>query len=346
MERRSKRKVILWLVVAAAVIAAFGIVMHVIENLLDDEIADYDITSDEGIILYINETEYEVTHNIESYLLIGTDDSGNVEAEGTKDYRGPMSDFLLLYVMDKTAGTHGYLQIDRNTMVDVPYIGPDGNGEGENFEQICTASWYGNNPTVGCNNSVYCVSTLMGDLPINGFYSIHMSDIGKLNHAVGGVEITLEDDFTDADPEMKKGATLLLTDAQAETYVRGRMEVGEGTNEERLHRQLTYMDKCKEKVRTMIGEDPDFVNDLWDTLEAGAVTDISKNRISVMANQMYKGKDLGILTIDGETKVGTTLDDGLEHEEFYADEASIGDAIVKLCGVSEDHIYPDTGEDE
>lgn len=346
MERHSKKKVILGIVVAVAVIAAFGVVMHIVENLLDDEIADYDITSDEGIILYLNETEYEVTHNIESYLLIGTDDSGNVEAEGTKDYRGPMSDFLLLYVMDKTANTHGYLQIDRNTMTDVPFIGPDGNGSGENYEQICTASWYGNKPSVGCTNTVFCVTSLLGELPINGYYSIHMSDIGKLNHAVGGVEITLEDDFSEADPEMKKGETLLLNDKQAEIYVRGRMEVGEGTNEERLHRQLDYMEKYKDKVRTMIGEDPAFINELWDSLQSDAVTDISENRVSVMANEMYKGEDLGIFTIDGETKVGKTLEDGLEHEEFYADEASIADALVKLCGIDEDHITPDTGEDE
>ena len=52
--------------------------------------------------------------------------------------------FLLLMVLDHTDDTISYLQIDRNTMVDVPYIGVDGNGEGENFEQICTASWYGN----------------------------------------------------------------------------------------------------------------------------------------------------------------------------------------------------------
>ena len=346
MVRQSKRKVILWLIVAVIAIVAFGFVVHMLENALDEEIADYDISSDEGIIIYLNETEYEITDKFEAYLLIGTDDSGNVEAEGTDKYRGPMSDFLLLYIMDKTAGTHGYLQIDRNTMVDVPYIGPDGNGEGENYEQICTASWYGNNPTVGCYNSVYCVSTLLGELPIDGFYSIHMSDIGKLNHAVGGVELTLDEDFSAVDPAMTKGATLLLSDAQAETYVRGRMEVGEGTNEERLHRQLTYMEKYKEKVRTLIGEDPNFVNELWDSLQSGAVTDISENRISVMANEMYKGKDLGIMTIDGETKTGKTLDDGLEHEEFYADEASIAEALVKLCGIDEDHIYPDTGEDE
>ena len=346
MERHSRRKVILWVVVAVAAIAAFGVAMHFIENMLDDEIADYDITSDEGIILYLNETEYEVTHNVESYLLIGTDDSGNVEAEGTDEYRGPMSDFLLLYVMDKTAGTHGYLQIDRNTMVDVPYIGPDGNGEGENYEQICTASWYGNKPVVGCNNMVFCVTSLLGELPINGFYSIHMSNIEKLNHAVGGVEVTLEDDFSDIDPKMTEGATLLLDDEQAEIYVRGRMEVGEGTNEERLSRQMNYMQKYKDKVRTMIGEDPNFINELWETLQSDAVTDVSENRVSVMANQMYKGEDLGIMTIKGETKLGKTLDDGKEHEEFYADEASIADALVKLCGIDEDHIYPDTGEDE
>ncbi|MBQ9015767.1 MAG: LCP family protein [Firmicutes bacterium] len=347
MKRHSNKKVILWIIIAVAVIAAFGAALHLLENgLFDAEDADYDPIEDENN-LYLNGAEYQITHNIESYLLIGTDDSGNVEAEGTKEYRGQMADFLLLFVMDRTDNTHGYLQINRNTMLDVPTMDTDGNGEGESFEQICTAHWYGGAPEHGCNNTVYCVSTLLGEMPIDGYYSIHMSQVGVLNQAVDGVEITLDEDFSDADPMMVKGRTLTLSDSQAEIYVRGRMQVGDGTNEARMQRQMRFMNQFKKQAREKMNHDNSFINDLFEELQDEAVTNIQRNRLSVITNQIYKGEDLGILTIDGETKIGTTLKDGQEHEEFYADEASIAEAMVKLCGIDEDHItYEDTGEDE
>ena len=42
-----------------------------------------------------------------------------------------------------------------------------------------------------------------------------MDAMPLLNHEVGGVTVTLEDDMTKLDPAMKKGATLTLTDRQA-----------------------------------------------------------------------------------------------------------------------------------
>ena len=45
---------------------------------------------------------------------------------------------------------------------------------------------------------------------------------------------------------------------------------------------------------------------------------------------LLKGQDKGILTISGKTKVGRVLDDGEEHEEFYADPSSIRDVMTQL----------------
>lgn len=343
--KQSKKRVVLGIAIAVAVIAAFGTCLYMMEHIFDGGEEDVGEAED-ATILYVGNKEMEITHSIESYLMIGTDDSGNVEAEGTDEYRGQMADFLLLYIMDKTAGTYGFLQIDRNTMTDVPVIDTEGNGIEEIFEQICTANWYGGKPEHGCSNTVYTVGELVGGLEIDGYYQIHMSDIGTLNHAVGGVEVTLDEDFSDKDPAMTKGKTLTLNDKQAEIFVRGRMDVGGGTNEERMSRQMAYMQGYKAKAKTLLGEDSNFANDLYQAMEKTAVTDLPENRLSVMANQIYKGEDLGILTIDGETKLGKTLGDGVEHEEFYADEGSIADAMITLCGIDKAHITEDTGEDE
>ena len=345
--RQSKQKVILGVIIAIVAIAAFGGVLYALEHHgSTNKNQTGEVTeAAEPVVLYLGDDEYEITHNIESYLLIGTDDSGNVNKEGTKKYRGRMADFLLLLVMDRTENTFGFLQLDRNTMTDVPLMDTDGNGEGEAFEQICCANWYGGKPEHGCNNTMYCVSQLLGEMPIDGYYTIHMSDVGILNHAVGGVQITLEDDFSGSDPAMTKGTTLVLNDKQAEIFVRGRMTIGKGDNESRMKRQQQYMQGFKTKAWQKMGSDPSFMEGLYKALEEDAVTSIPANQVSVIANQMYKGKDQGILTLDGKTKIGTTLDDGQKHEEFYPRTKSIADCMVQLCGIDEEHIHI-YGEDD
>ena len=349
MERRhATAKILITCLASVGIIVLFGIGIYALEHARDKDYENAD-TRDEGIVnttLLFGDTEMEVTHNLETYLLIGTDDSGNAEAEGTDEYLGQMADFQLLLVLDKTDNTYGFLQIDRNTMTEVPLMDTEGNGEGTAFEQICIAHWYGGTPEMGCNNTVYCVGELLGGLPIDGYYSIHMSDLGTLNHMVGGVEVTIDDDLTMVDPAMKKGATIVLTDEQAEKFVRARMGVGKGDNASRMSRQQQFMQGFKVKAKQKFQEDPQFVNDLFVALEKDAVTDISQNQISRIANRMYKSEDLGTLRLQGKTKIGDTLDDGEMHEEFYADKKSIMECLAKLCGIDKAHIVTYEYDDE
>ena len=342
----SRKKIIGIIIGAVLVIALFGVGIFLIEKHSEravdpDDYEDYEDYEEEDLgpkYLYFGDDEYEITHNIETYLLMGLDESGNEAAVGTDDYRGRMADFLLLLVIDKTDNTYGFVQLNRDTMVDIPYIDTKGNGDGSAFEQLCIAHWYGGTPEMGCDNTVFVTSELLGDVPIDGYYSIQMSDIKILNHAVGGVEVTLEDDFSSVDPEMTAGKTLTLTDEQAEIFIRGRMEIGDGKNESRMRRQLQYMQGFKAKALQKIGEDASFIDDLLEALKADAVTDIPNSKISVIANQVYKNKDLGILQYEGEATEGDTLHDGIIHAEFYPDTDSIAKVMATLCGIDEAHI--------
>lgn len=342
--------VIIGVIAAVLLIALFGATLYYFEYVAGNE--DKEALSGENLpvqqSLFIGEDEYQITHNLETYLLMGTDDSGNVEAEGTDEYRGQMADFLLLLVLDKTDNKYGMLQIDRNTICDVPYIGPDGNGEDTMEEQICTAHWYGANPEQGCSNTVWAVSELLGGLEIDGYYSIHMSELGKLNHAVGGVEVTFDSDLTMVDPAFKEGATVVLSDEQAEKFVRARMGVGNEDNASRMARQEQFLEGFREKAQQLMKSDPAFINDLYMALEDDAVSDIPSNRISVITNQIYKDDSWGTQKLDGETRLGHKLKDGLEHEEFYPTESSIASVMCLLCGIDEGHVIKgeDVEEDE
>ena len=270
----------------------------------------------------IGEEQYGFDHRIETFLFIGTDQGGNSDPE---DFRGEMADFLLLMVLDHTENTIGCLQIDRNTVTDVRELDFAGKEITSRKLQICTAHWYGRSPEMAAENTVYAVQKLLGLGKIDGYFELNIGDVGLMNHAVGGVEVTVEDDLTPSDPTLRKGETLVLDDGQAERFVRARMSVGEGTNAERMSRQGQYMAAFFRKVREKTAEDPKFGLNLWNALRDAAVSDMKGNDFSRIAQKMLKGTDKGIQRIEGETVLGYVLQDGEEHEEFYAN----GESLVK-----------------
>ena len=273
---------------------------------------------------------YGFDHRMESFLLVGTDASGNEQGEG-EDYRGTMADFLLLMVLDYTDDTYGYLQIDRNTITNVNVLNTNGELLDYNDQQICTAHWYGGNPEESAENTVLAVSELLGYLEnISGYYVLNMSDIGVLNSAVGGVEVTIDEDMSNVDPAMTEGATLTLTDEQAERFVRARMNVGQGDNVSRMARQRVYMDSFFRNVKEKTQKNANFYNELWTALRHAGTTTMNGNAFSRIANMFLKGESKGILTLDGEVRTGIILEDGLEHEEFYPTDASVLSAMDTL----------------
>lgn len=273
---------------------------------------------------------YGFDHRLETFLFLGTDAS-SVVSEDPEEYHGPMADFVLLMILDHTQNSIGYIQIDRNTVTDVDELDKDGVVIDTRELQICTAHWYGRSPEMSAENTVAAVKHYLGDLEnIDGYYVINMKDIGALNHTVGGVTVTIEDDMDAADSEFTKGKTLLLSDDQAEAFLRARMNVGEGDNASREVRQRQYMASFFKKVREMTTQDPEFGIKLWDMLKDVAVTNMNGNDFSRIAQKLLKGEDKGIHTIKGKTVLGYILQDGVEHEEFYADEDSKRDEMIEM----------------
>ena len=232
--------------------------------------------------LVLDDRVFDYFHNFENFLFMGTDVSGNTEAEG-EDYSNNMADFLLLLTIDKTADTFTMLELNRDTIAEIRLILHDGSGKATAMEQLCTAHSYGGTETMGCENQVRAVSTLLGGLPISGYYSLHMEDIGLLNAAIGGVTVTLEHDLSSLDPAMKKGAVLTLTDEQAEIFLRARMSVGQGTNEERMARQHAYMSAFMEQSRDKLSASPKYYYNLFENMESFAVTNLTGKQISRIA---------------------------------------------------------------
>ena len=296
-----------------------------------EDVQDIDNDSDEdyGDELTLYDEKYKIRNRFDTLLLMGTDHSGNEEAEGD-DYLGSLADYILLMIIDHTDNTYAFLIIDRNTMVDVPLLNRDGSYDDVYNEQICTAHWYGSSKEMGCENTVDALSGYLGGLTVDGYFSIGMSEIPLINHEIGGVTVTLKDDFTHADPAMKPGVTLTLTDEQAEIYLRSRMDMEDDSNKKRMERQEVYMTGALKAIRENLKEDPRYFERVSKALDGVSVSNISGKQTSRAANALAKYEYLGHFDIEGETKLGDTFGDGVEHEEFYPSSDSVVEVMTKL----------------
>ena len=337
-----RKKVAIALVGVLAAVGGLGVSMHMIEarGLKDTGPGDTGEWGDEyePESLFLADTDYISEDEIDAYLIAGTDGGGEDLGEGLN---GELADFIAVMLIDNTTEKYAFYQIDRNSMVDVQVRSEDGDYSEYSYEQICTAHWYGIDETERAENLMAAVSGLLGGIELDGYYILNMADIGKVNDAIGGVTVDIDTDMTNLDPEFVKGATVHLTDKQAERYLRARKDVGDGTNAARMARQRQYMQKAYNMVIGQLRENPEYINDLYIQLEDKVESDGTGKRMSVITNQLASYQSMGIITFDGETKIGDTIDEGIEHEEFYTDENSILSGLKKVMNISVDQSADD-----
>ena len=241
----------------------------------------------------------------------------------------------LQYVDNKTENTYSFLQFNRDTMTEVALIDHNGEGEATANIQLCTAHWYGGNREQSCENTVKSVKKLLGGIQIDGYYELNMSEIPKLNSMVDGVTVTLEDDFSKKYPKMKKGATINLDDEQAYAYVHDRYGVGDEENTSRMKRQQQYMTGFFKKLQEKVKANPNYANEVFESLQDVSTTDITIGKISNISNIFASGTDKGIFELAGKSKIGQALGDEMDHMEFYVNKKAMVSTMSELFGIVE-----------
>ncbi|WP_026490876.1 MULTISPECIES: LCP family protein [unclassified Butyrivibrio] len=338
---RKQFKLILELSAVVLALILFFVGISKLEDIVEyHSMADYDeddeddeITLNEGELL-INGKVCRYDAAVRNYLIIGTDISGTYGEENPSEYRGNMADVLLLVVLNRSDNNYAVLEIDRNTVMKVPMMNSDGTVNARSMMQICTAHWYGGDPKMSSENTVNAVSELLGGLPIDGYYELNMDSIEQLNHAIGGVTVTVEGDFSEVDPTLIEGQEITLNDKQAYNYIHARMEVGDGTNEARMARQEAYIKSFLNKLMERSEEDKTFPNEIYKEMKEVAVTDMSGNDFSRVLNRVSRGENLGTISFEGEHVIGQLINDDVDHQEFYIDDDSYYKVMDKLFQLS------------
>ena len=261
--------------------------------------------------------------NIRSYLIMGIDDTA---AQGDGYVMGGQCDMLNLLVVDHTNMTYQYLPINRNTICDVRWYDVDGNDMGTSEIQIAFAHAVGDGGAFSCENAVEAVSNYLGGVKIQSYIALDIASIATINRLVGGVTVTIEDDFSATDPSLVKGETITLTDEQAETFVRARMSMADdSSNEARMRRQQVYLDALRTQMLEKARADAEYALSVYDALEREMVTNMNGKAFSRLVNGLTKCENLGPIEI-----TGTIGMDDLGYATFVPDKDSVRDAAIAL----------------
>ena len=322
--RLSKRRLLLIALVAVIVLAGLYLLFQFVEDSgqKPEPTGDYNARHQYDETIQVNGHTYRRKSNLVTILLMGIDDYGTSGTVVT-NRDGGQADFLRLIVIDKNEKKVSQLAIDRDTMTPITILGVLGGRSGTRTLQICLSHSFGNGKEQSCELTREAVENLLLGIRIDSYIALNLESVSVLNDALGGVTVTLEDDFSD--PDMKKGMTVTLQGSQAETFVRSRMSVGDGTNESRMRRQQQYIsaaaDLFVEKLRT----DDGFMDRLYDELSPWTVKNISKSRLSLEAYNAKNYSRSPVHQITGEHRVNS-----IDTMEFLADEDSVQENVLAL----------------
>ena len=319
------------LVLVCAVLAYAGVLLGVklIGSRLEGSEAaepvgslDGRFSSDKLTLQYANRTWTYRRQDLTNLLLIGVDWAEMDLPAASGRYAG-QADFLLLVTIDRENKTISTLQIDRDTMADIRVYGPFGDYTGIRKTQICLSHAYGETAEENCENTLWAVSRLMGNVPIDGYLALDMDAITLLNDALGGVTVTLEEDLSVLDPQMVPGARLTLEGSQAEAFVRGRTGVGDGTNAARMKRQRAFLQGAGDQVAQGLAEDPGFAGMLLDALEGHLVMNVTRGWLINKAYESSQYERTEMRSLAGSHVLG---EDGFV--EFHVDADALNDLLT------------------
>lgn len=274
-------------------------------------------------VMQYNGTEYELKEGIRTLLVLGLDKFDEVEAvDGYTNNK--QADFVMLLVIDDNAKTVTALHINRDTMADIPVLGIAGEKIGMVNKQLALAHTYGNGREVSCRNTADAVSSMLYNITVNHYVSVTMDSVPVYNDLVGGVEVTVLDDFTGIDDELVKGETVTLKGEKALTYIRSRKGLDDSSNSTRMVRQRQYLDALYKKSIECKNSDENFVLTAVLQMADYMVSDCSSNQLTELAQTIIDYEFTEIRTIEGDNVVGEV------HMEFFPDVDSLKKNVVEL----------------
>lgn len=259
---------------------------------------------------------YTYNYNLTNILFMGIDT--NEEFQEREAGWAGQSDSLVLMSMDKDTKQVRLLQISRDSMADIEIYDRDGERTGSQRMQISTQFAYGDGKKRSCQLTMNAVSNLLYEIPIHSYVAINIDGIAKITELMGGVTLTVPEDYTVIDPDFKKGATVILQGKQAERYVRYRDTSVSGSNSARMERQEQFIEAL---IQQLEGKSVSWYQKIWSGAEDDIITDITVDEMEKLAKFQMSDE---IYRVPGEVQSGE------HYDEFIIDSKKLKEIMLKL----------------
>lgn len=305
------------LLVAGLIFSGLRFLESTVYSVDSDEMNEW-----ENKTLIIDGVEYFPRQDITVVMLLGIDEEGPILSSGSYRNHGE-ADAVMLLILNHAEDRIDMLCLNRDTMVQMPVLGIDGRISGTVYAQLALSHTYGEGLEDSCENTQKTIEALLNDIVIDHYVAMNMDGITIVNDAVGGVTVTITDDFSEVDSSLKMGE-MTLWGEQALTYVQTRKEIGNQLNISRMERHREYMDGLLQAMKERIVEDDSFATQLYEQVSAYVVTDCSVNVISGLMNRCADYTLGEIISPVGENVLSE------EYYEFYVNEEELNKLVLRL----------------
>ena len=147
----------------------------------------------------------------------------------------------------------------------------------------------------------------MYGIKIDSYLAMTIEGIRKATDLIGGVTLTVPEDYTYIDPSFQKGATVTLKGELAEKYVRTRDIEVTGSNQERMQRQTQFLHALASQMKSSGSGNSAWYAKLMNSMQEYLITDITADDIETLSTYEL---DKTII-MPGEEVAGE------KHDEFY-----------------------------
>ena len=271
---------------------------------------------------------YRKNENIKTILFIGVDQNSEDQwddyDEATQGVIGNSgrADSIILFVLNDETQTTKMILISRDTMTEVDVYDKAGNFAFSTQNHLNMQYSYGDSPS----RSLFLMKRTVGDLlygiRIDGALSLTMDGISKIVDLLGGIPLTMAEDYSYIDERYTEGATVTLDGKEMEHFIRYRDTGAFASNEKRIERQswligevFQYLKKTglMTFIEDIIDKDPDYIES---DVDGELLKKLSKYQIE---SEKYR--------LPGENV------EGERYDEFHVDEEALQDLIVSLLYV-------------
>ncbi|MBQ7059510.1 MAG: LCP family protein [Firmicutes bacterium] len=271
-----------------------------------------------GSSVELNGKKYHLKDRMSTVLFLGVDYGKENAPEGNVG-TGPRSDTMILFILDDTAKTIQAVMISRDTMTEVDLYKANGDYAFSGVMQITMQYTFGDSPRRACYLTKKAVSRLLYETRIDYCMSLALSGLSEIIDELGGLTITMPEDYTDIDSRYEQGAVVTLTGADAEKFIRVRDADEFGSNNVRMTRQFELVKELFAELSSKGGAS--YIEEVLEKADAYVESDLDGDTIQKFATYTFLPEPI---YLPGEDVQGEF------HDEFYVNDPELQQLLLSL----------------